>query len=197
MIVDEVDDTRTTLKYCVEELVKTNKPKEVAVAVVHNKLKEKKAELSSDILYLAGEDVADRWNCYPWDAAAYDHSIDMHESIARQCAGEDNTDNKYDGNNDDDNDDDDSISTNRGSTKKSKKKNKLPGVPIYIVMVIVILGFLMIFNLYSRNVKLQKVVSKRQHDGIIRQTAGKQKSSAGRAAGNNHRSHRPMHKTSK
>ena len=34
LIVDEVDDTRTTLKFCVDELIKTNSPKEVAVAVV-------------------------------------------------------------------------------------------------------------------------------------------------------------------
>ena len=85
LIVDEVDDTRTTLKFCVDELIKTNSPKEVAVAVVHNKMKEKKVELGGDILYLAGEDVADRWNCYPWDAAAYGRSIYEHEELAKGC----------------------------------------------------------------------------------------------------------------
>jgi hypothetical protein len=41
LIMDEVDDTRTTLKYCVEEVMKTNAPAAIAVAVVHNKLKPK------------------------------------------------------------------------------------------------------------------------------------------------------------
>ena len=66
LIVDEVDDTRTTLKYCVEEIKKTNAPAAIAVAVVHNKLKPKKTELPSDVIYFAGEDVPDKWNCYPW-----------------------------------------------------------------------------------------------------------------------------------
>lgn len=41
LIMDEVDDTRTTLKYCVEEVMKTNAPAAIAVVVVHNKLKPK------------------------------------------------------------------------------------------------------------------------------------------------------------
>jgi hypoxanthine phosphoribosyltransferase len=41
LIMDEVDDTRTTLKYCVEEVMETNAPAAIAVAVVHNKLKPK------------------------------------------------------------------------------------------------------------------------------------------------------------
>jgi len=49
-----VDDTRTTLKYAVDEIMHTNSPSAIAVAVVHNKLKEKKASLPSSVLYLAG-----------------------------------------------------------------------------------------------------------------------------------------------
>ena len=63
LIVDEVDDTRTTLRYCVDEVIRTNAPAAVAVAVVHNKLKPKKAELPADVTYFAGENVPDRWNC--------------------------------------------------------------------------------------------------------------------------------------
>lgn len=33
----------------------------------------------------------DAWNCYPWDASAYDHSIDEHEEIGRNCGGESGT----------------------------------------------------------------------------------------------------------
>eukprot|EP00930_Biecheleria_cincta_P043442 TRINITY_DN29831_c0_g1_i1.p1 TRINITY_DN29831_c0_g1~~TRINITY_DN29831_c0_g1_i1.p1 ORF type:complete len:236 (-),score=51.47 TRINITY_DN29831_c0_g1_i1:296-931(-) len=86
LIVDEVDDSRATLEYCVKELQETNAPSAIAVAVVHNKLKEKKGKLSEDIAYFAGEDVPNKWNCYPWDAAVYGHSIHEHEELARQCA---------------------------------------------------------------------------------------------------------------
>jgi len=41
LLVDEVDDTRTTLEYCTTELL-SYKPKALAVAVLHNKNKEKK-----------------------------------------------------------------------------------------------------------------------------------------------------------
>ena len=86
LIVDEVDDTRTTLQYCVEEVIKTNKPAEIAVAVVHNKLKPKKGKLPDGVVYMAGADVENHWNCYPWDAAAYGNTIYEHEELAKQCA---------------------------------------------------------------------------------------------------------------
>jgi len=88
LIVDEVDDSRTTFKYVVDEVVKTIQPSAVAVAVVHNKLKPKNAELPEDVLYLAGENVEDYWNCYPWDAGQYGHNIWQHEELAMKCAGE-------------------------------------------------------------------------------------------------------------
>mmetsp|Transcript_9639 Transcript_9639/g.28765 ORF Transcript_9639/g.28765 Transcript_9639/m.28765 type:complete len:204 (+) Transcript_9639:141-752(+) len=86
LVVDEVDDTRATLQYCVEELVRTNRPAEIAVAVVHNKLKLKKGSLPEDVVYMAGADVEDHWNCYPWDAAAYGNTIVEHEEMARKCS---------------------------------------------------------------------------------------------------------------
>jgi hypoxanthine phosphoribosyltransferase len=88
LIMDEVDDTRTTLKYCVEEVLRTSQPAAIAVAVVHNKLKPKEASLPTDVLYMAAEDVPNMWNCYPWDAAAYGHSIEEHEALARACLGQ-------------------------------------------------------------------------------------------------------------
>jgi hypoxanthine phosphoribosyltransferase len=88
LIVDEVDDTRTTLQFAVEELRRTNAPAAVGVLVVHNKLKPKKGVLPDDVTYIAGEDVANAWNCYPWDARAYGRDIWEHEELARQCAGD-------------------------------------------------------------------------------------------------------------
>jgi hypoxanthine phosphoribosyltransferase len=82
--MDEVDDTRTTLAFAVREVMKTNAPSHIAVGVVHNKLKPKEAELPPNITYMAGEDVPDKWNCYPWDAAAYGRDIYAHEALAAQ-----------------------------------------------------------------------------------------------------------------
>ena len=86
LIVDEVDDTRTTLQYCVEEVIKTNGPSEVAVAVVHNKVKPKKGVLPEGVIYMTGADVENHWNCYPWDAAAYGNTIYEHEALAKKCS---------------------------------------------------------------------------------------------------------------
>ena len=44
--------------------------------------------MGEGVTYIAGEDVPDAWNCYPWDAAAYGNTIQKHEEIARSCAGE-------------------------------------------------------------------------------------------------------------
>ena len=68
LLVDEVDDSRTTLEYCIRELL-THKPASVAVAVLHNKDKEKRGMIPPEVkLYLAGRELEDRWICYPWDA---------------------------------------------------------------------------------------------------------------------------------
>jgi hypoxanthine phosphoribosyltransferase len=90
LIVDEVDDTRTTLKYAVDQVLQKCKPARVGVCVVHNKLKPKKADLPEDVAYFAAEDVEDHWLCYPWDAAEYGRTIAEHEALARQCNGEGN-----------------------------------------------------------------------------------------------------------
>ena len=68
LLVDEVDDSRTTLEYCIRELL-THKPASVAVAVLHNKDKEKRGVIPPEVkLYLAGRELEDKWICYPWDA---------------------------------------------------------------------------------------------------------------------------------
>jgi len=68
LLIDEVDDTRATLSYCVKELL-TNNPKEIAVLVLHNKKKEKDAEFPPEITrYFSGVEIDDLWIKYPWDA---------------------------------------------------------------------------------------------------------------------------------
>jgi uncharacterized protein len=88
LIVDEVDDTRTTLQYAVEELMRKCQPKRVGVCVVHNKNKPKRGILPEGVAYFAAENVQDYWLCYPWDAAETGRSIAEHEALARQCSGE-------------------------------------------------------------------------------------------------------------
>lgn len=72
LLVDEVDDTRVTLGYCLRELLQ-HEPEEIAVMVLHNKRKAKRGAFPPEITrYFAGEEVDDLWICYPWDAADID-----------------------------------------------------------------------------------------------------------------------------
>ncbi|TLD04396.1 uncharacterized protein PgNI_12123 [Pyricularia grisea] len=93
LIVDEVDDTRTTLEYAVKELEKDVEaarvkagyegPKtEFQIFVLHNKNKNKKGTLPHEMLengkYMAARTVEDVWICYPWEAA----DINEHDRLA-------------------------------------------------------------------------------------------------------------------
>ncbi|KAF2766478.1 PRTase-like protein [Teratosphaeria nubilosa] len=93
LIVDEVDDTRTTLEYAVKELEKdvATAAKEAgrewettkfSIFVLHNKDKTKKGSLPDHIMkegrYLAAKTVGDVWICYPWEAT----DIDEHDALA-------------------------------------------------------------------------------------------------------------------
>ncbi|CAH0056362.1 unnamed protein product [Clonostachys solani] len=95
LIVDEVDDTRTTLEYAVKELEKDvelarerlggNQPKaEFSIFVLHNKDKQKKGVLPHDMVaagrYLAARTVGDEWICYPWEAM----DIEEHDRLAKE-----------------------------------------------------------------------------------------------------------------
>ncbi|GAA5850492.1 hypothetical protein JCM3766R1_003515 [Sporobolomyces carnicolor] len=95
LIVDEVDDSRTTLGYAVAELKKdiaqqyerltpeqkAHFPKtELAIFVVHNKLKEKLADLPDDVQYFPGENIADKWVDYPWET----ENIELHERLCSE-----------------------------------------------------------------------------------------------------------------
>ncbi|GAA5972736.1 hypothetical protein JCM11641_002998 [Rhodosporidiobolus odoratus] len=93
LIVDEVDDSRTTLGYAVEELKKdiqaqfdklpedkkSSYPQtELAIFVVHNKLKSKRASIPEDVKYFSGDDIEDKWVDYPWEQ----ENILLHDEIA-------------------------------------------------------------------------------------------------------------------
>ncbi|KAL6870338.1 phosphoribosyltransferase-like protein [Trichoderma novae-zelandiae] len=94
LIVDEVDDTRTTLEYAVKELEKdvelarqrlgSDAPKaEFSIFVLHNKDKPKKGQLPEDMVknrYLAAVTCGDEWINYPWEAI----DIDEHDRLAAQ-----------------------------------------------------------------------------------------------------------------
>ena len=83
LIVDEVDDTRTTLEYAVKELQKDvaeaaqlagreDESTKFSIFVLHNKDKEKKGHLPENMMregrYLAARTVGDVWINYPWEA---------------------------------------------------------------------------------------------------------------------------------
>ena len=80
LLIDEVDDTRATLAYCVGELLKFS-PEEIAVLVLHNKNKEKDVEFPVEIKrYFAGMELADLRIKYPWDA----DDIEVHTDNEKQ-----------------------------------------------------------------------------------------------------------------
>ncbi|KAH8649261.1 phosphoribosyltransferase-like protein [Xylariales sp. PMI_506] len=93
LIVDEVDDTRTTLEYAVKELEKdveatrqrlgVQGETKFGIFVLHNKDKTKKGTLPEHVMnddrYLAARTVEDVWICYPWEAT----DIEEHDEAAR------------------------------------------------------------------------------------------------------------------
>jgi uncharacterized protein len=78
LLVDEVDDCRTTLEYCINELFKTY-DMELAVYVLHNKKKEKHGKIPKEVKHVfIGKEIENKWINYPWDAL----DIEAHEFIA-------------------------------------------------------------------------------------------------------------------
>jgi len=66
LIVDELDDTRSTLLHVVDLIIDLE-PNEVGVGVLHNKIKEKLGEFPESIQYFYSKLVPDKWIVYPWD----------------------------------------------------------------------------------------------------------------------------------
>ena len=78
LVVDEVDDSRTTMEFVLNEL-KNDGFKRIGVAVLHNKLKEKCGSLPAEVDYFCGIEVEDWWINYPWDATdieAHNRKVD-------------------------------------------------------------------------------------------------------------------------
>ncbi|KAF2487642.1 hypoxanthine guanine phosphoribosyltransferase [Neohortaea acidophila] len=97
LIVDEVDDTRTTLQYAVTELEKDvataaqmsgrqGEKTNFSIFVLHNKDKPKRGHLPQDMMsegrYIAARTVGDVWINYPWEAT----DIDEHDKMAASKA---------------------------------------------------------------------------------------------------------------
>ncbi|KAJ9121044.1 hypothetical protein QFC24_005025 [Naganishia onofrii] len=97
LVVDEIDDSRKTLSYALKELIKdvnqqlelVQDPTERArlaettkfgIFVVHNKLKEKAAEIPEGVAYFSGMDIDDVWVDYPWEMV----DILQHDELKRQ-----------------------------------------------------------------------------------------------------------------
>jgi hypoxanthine phosphoribosyltransferase len=74
LLVDEVDDTRVTLSYCLYELLR-HAPEEIRVAVLHQKMKQKKGIFPPEIKHIyEAEKIFDTWIKYPWESK----DIDLH-----------------------------------------------------------------------------------------------------------------------
>ena len=67
LIVDEIDDTRKTLDFCINRLKTRNDATNISVFVLQNKLKNKVSVLDDSIEYFACETIEDKWVVYPWD----------------------------------------------------------------------------------------------------------------------------------
>ena len=77
LVVDEVDDSRVTMEFCLNELLRENIA-HIGVAVLHEKYKPKQGVLPKKVAYFSGLGVEDLWINYPWDAV----DIDEHNREA-------------------------------------------------------------------------------------------------------------------
>lgn len=69
LVIDEVDDERTTLEFTLTHLLETHPGAEFSVFVVHNKKKEKNGQLPDKVKhFFIGEEIEDYWINYAWDA---------------------------------------------------------------------------------------------------------------------------------
>lgn len=72
LVVDDIDDTRATLQFCLEEIQKEN-PAEIGLFILHNKLREKEGKYPEHIKKIfIGENLNDEWIHYPWESEDID-----------------------------------------------------------------------------------------------------------------------------
>lgn len=80
LVVDEVDDSRVTLQYCIAQLQQEGF-KDLGVAVLHEKRKPKQGALPAQLPYYSAIVVEDWWINYPWDALDIDkHNLNANVS---------------------------------------------------------------------------------------------------------------------
>tara|TARA_B100000745_G_C20110071_1_gene379948 strand:+ start:199 stop:744 length:546 start_codon:yes stop_codon:yes gene_type:complete len=79
IVIDELDDTRSTLQY-VTDLLLDLEPKEISVGVLHNKKKKKVGKLNKSIKYFSGKIIADKWVVYPWEST----NIEEHNQLCKK-----------------------------------------------------------------------------------------------------------------
>ena len=66
IIIDELDDTRTTLEY-ITNLLLEFQPSEMAIGVLYNKKKIKKGTINKKIKYFYSKLIKDYWIIFPWE----------------------------------------------------------------------------------------------------------------------------------
>lgn len=77
LLIDEIDDTRLTLSYCLKELLR-QEPQEIRVAVINKKIKKKDGIFPDEIKKCyVGEVIDDVWVNYPWEALNIDEHYKM------------------------------------------------------------------------------------------------------------------------
>ena len=87
LLIDEVDDTRATLAYCVGELL-SYQPEEIAVLVLHNPRKKTEVEVPPEIKrYYPALEIGDMWIKYPWDAEDIDEHTALEGEMLKEMGG--------------------------------------------------------------------------------------------------------------
>ncbi|UYP45984.1 Xanthine phosphoribosyltransferase [Candidatus Lokiarchaeum ossiferum] len=85
LLVDEVNDSGSTLEYTLKELLACD-PEEIAVVVLHDKEKEKKGHIPPEIKkYYVGEKTGPGWIHYPWEAEDIDYQNYMAAKFVRKA----------------------------------------------------------------------------------------------------------------
>jgi hypoxanthine phosphoribosyltransferase len=82
LLVDDIDDTGTTLRYCKDEFAKL-KIEYVASYVIVKKIKGDKSYKHKNCFY--GVVVDDRWVVFPWEAKNYHEHKVLAQEYAKEC----------------------------------------------------------------------------------------------------------------
>jgi hypothetical protein len=67
LIVDDLNDSGSTLEFCIQNLEESCQPSKIGVAVLHHKMKDKEREIPTNVEYFYGQEVEDLWITYPWE----------------------------------------------------------------------------------------------------------------------------------